>query len=187
MGKVRRYKKKLAKVALAEEKQHQQQQIQQPEKTDYMQLAEELLRLKKDDDKMSVCSVMKSIKSSGGEESLKLKKDAKRYLKHAFLMKKLEKTQKVIKKKKKKCNKNDETDEDDEDDNDEIGFSNQKVLNWPAGTGKETDSHFVPVKRHRKGQQKKMNTQLAKDLVTFSKKIKRTINVSNQSVTIDKL
>lgn len=61
--------------------------VEQSQQTNYLELAEELLNLKKDDDKMSVCSVMKSVKSSGGGESLKLKKDAKRYLKHAFLLK----------------------------------------------------------------------------------------------------
>lgn len=62
-------------------------QEEQPQQTDYLELAEELLNLKKDDDKMSVCSVMKSVKSSGGGESFKLKKNAKRCLKHAFLLK----------------------------------------------------------------------------------------------------
>lgn len=81
MGKVRRYKKKLAKVASGTN------DAGENEQTDYLELAEELLSLRKDDDKMSVCSVMKSVKSSGGSESLKLKKEAKRYLKHAFLLK----------------------------------------------------------------------------------------------------
>lgn len=85
MGKVRRYKKKLAKVAAGTNDTAGQEE--QPQQTDYLELAEELLSLKKDDDKMSVCSVMKSIKSSGGGESIKLKKNAKRCLKHAFLLK----------------------------------------------------------------------------------------------------
>lgn len=87
MGKVRRYKKKLAK-ANADPNDGGEQGAEKSQQTDYLELAEELLSLKKnDDDKMSVCSVMKSVKSSGGGESLKLKKDAKRYLKHAFLLK----------------------------------------------------------------------------------------------------
>jgi len=85
MGKVRRYKKKLAKATLTNDGCIQEEQTQQ---TDYLELAEELLNLRKDDDKMSISSVMKSVKSSGGNDSLKLKKDAKRYLKHAFLLKK---------------------------------------------------------------------------------------------------
>jgi hypothetical protein len=86
MGKVRRYKKKLAK-ANADQNDGGEQVTKQSQQTDYLELAEELLSLKKNDDKMSVCSVMKSVKSSGGGESLKLKKDAKRFLKHAFLLK----------------------------------------------------------------------------------------------------
>jgi len=86
MGKVRRYKKKLAKATLTNDDCIQEEQTQQ---TDYLELAEELLNLRKDDDKMSISSVMKSVKSSGGNDSLKLKKDAKRYLKHAFLLKSL--------------------------------------------------------------------------------------------------
>lgn len=85
MGKIRRYKRKLAKAASGTVDDEQKEE--QSRQTDYLELAEELLNLKKDNDKMSVCSVMKSIKSSGGDESLKLKKDAKRYLKHAFLLK----------------------------------------------------------------------------------------------------
>lgn len=85
MGKVRRYKKKLAKAASGTNNDGENKEESQH--TDYLELAEELLNLKKDDDKMSVCSVMKSVKSSGGGESLKLKKDAKRYLRHAFLLK----------------------------------------------------------------------------------------------------
>lgn len=85
MGKVRRYKKKLAKAA--SETNNDGENKEKSQQTDYLELAEELLSLKKDDDKMSVCSVMKSIKTSGGGESLKLKKDAKRYLRHAFLLK----------------------------------------------------------------------------------------------------
>lgn len=85
MGKVRRYKKKLAKAAAGTDDNGESEE--QSQQTNYLELAEELLNLKKDDDKMSVCSVMKSVKSSGGGESLKLKKDAKRYLKHAFLLK----------------------------------------------------------------------------------------------------
>lgn len=85
MGKVRRYKKKLAKAAAetngsGERDEHSQQ-------TDYLELAEDLLNLRKDDDKMSVCSVMKSAKSLYGGDPLNLKKDSKRYLKHAFLLK----------------------------------------------------------------------------------------------------
>jgi len=83
MGKVRRYKKKLAKASEGTTNE------EQPQQTNYLELAEELMQMKKDDDKMSVCSVMKSVKSCGGGESLKLKKDAKRYLKHAFLIKSL--------------------------------------------------------------------------------------------------
>jgi len=86
MGKVRRYKKKLAKAADGTTNRGNEEQ---PQQTNYLELAEELMRMKKDDDKMSVCSVMKSVKSCGGGESLKLKKDAKRYLKHAFLIKSL--------------------------------------------------------------------------------------------------
>lgn len=88
MGKVRRYKKKLARAAAGTNNEGGENE-EQSQQTDYLELAEELLSLKKDDDKMSVCSVMKSVKSSGGGESLKLKKDAKRYLKHAFLLKSL--------------------------------------------------------------------------------------------------
>lgn len=91
MGKMRRYKKKLARAAAGRNDGGDGETREQPQQTtDYMELAEELLNLKRDggnDDKMSVCSVMKSVKSSGGDESLKLKKDAKRYLKHAFLLK----------------------------------------------------------------------------------------------------
>lgn len=84
MGKVRRYKKKLAKAA-----EGTTNDGNGSEQTNYLSLAEELMKIKKDDDKMSVCSVMKSVKSCGGGESLKLKKDAKRCLKHAFLIKSL--------------------------------------------------------------------------------------------------
>jgi len=84
MGKVRRYKKKLAKAAEGTTNDGSGN-----EQTNYLSLAEELMKIKKDDDKMSVCSVMKSVKSCGGGESLKLKKDAKRCLKHAFLIKSL--------------------------------------------------------------------------------------------------
>nr|BAH71382.1 ACYPI004975 [Acyrthosiphon pisum] len=101
MGKVRRYKKKLAKAAEGTTN-VSGGNVEQPEQTNYLELAEELMRMKKDDDKMSVCSVMKSVKSCGGGESLKLKKDAKRYLKHAFLIKKLGVTQKKLKRRKKK-------------------------------------------------------------------------------------
>jgi hypothetical protein len=84
MGKVRRYKKKLAKAAEGTTNDGNGN-----EQTNYLSLAEELMKMKKDDDKMSVCSVMKSVKSCSGGESLKLKKDAKRCLKHAFLIKSL--------------------------------------------------------------------------------------------------
>lgn len=84
MGKVRRYKKKLAKAATGTGE--NDETGEQPGNVDYLELAEELLSIKKDDDKISVCSVMKSLKSNSGE-SLKLKKDSKRYLKHAILLK----------------------------------------------------------------------------------------------------
>ncbi|XP_050541655.1 uncharacterized protein LOC126905715 [Daktulosphaira vitifoliae] len=168
MGKVRRYKKKIAKVNLAEEK-----ITQVTEKTDYMQLAEELLRMKKDNDKMSVCSVMKSVKSSNGEECLKLKKDAKRYLKHAFLLKRLEKNQKGLKK-----NKNNDNEDDDSCDDDN-SFGNQKVLNWP--TGNKNEIYIAPAKKLRKGHQKKLNAQMAKDLVSFSKQIKKNVKHPRQN------
>jgi len=89
MGKVRRYKKKLAKAAVASgtNANDGDETVEQPQQTDYMDLAEQLLSFEKDDDKMSACSIMKSVKSVGGDESLKFKKDAKRYLKHAFLLK----------------------------------------------------------------------------------------------------
>lgn len=87
MGKVRRYKKKLAKAA--EGMTTDGAGNEEPQKTNYLELAEELMKMKKDDDKMSISSVMKSVKSCSGGESLKLKKDAKRYLKHAFLIKSL--------------------------------------------------------------------------------------------------
>lgn len=87
MGKVRRYKKKLSKAAaVTETNGGGGEPEERPQPVDYMALAEELMELKKNDDKMSVCSVMKSVKS-GGDESLKLKKDAKRFLKRAFLLK----------------------------------------------------------------------------------------------------
>lgn len=88
MGKMRRYKRKLAKAA-AETNGDSGAKEEQSQQTNYLELAEELLSMRKDDDKMSVCSVIKSVKSSSGGESLKLKKDAKRYLKHAFLLKSL--------------------------------------------------------------------------------------------------
>lgn len=86
MGKVRRYKKKLSKASAASTNDNGKPE-EQSLPVDYLALAEELMNLNKNDDKMSVCSVMKSVKSSGGDESLKLKKDAKRFLKRAFLLK----------------------------------------------------------------------------------------------------
>lgn len=86
MGKLRRYKKKLAKAAGAVKDDAVKNQ-EQLGNVDYLELAEELMSLKKDDDKMSVNSVVKSLKSNRAGESLTLKKDSKRYLKHAFLLK----------------------------------------------------------------------------------------------------
>lgn len=85
MGKVRRYKKKLAKAVAGTVESGETGE--QSGYVDYLELAEELMSLKKDDDKISVCSIMKSLKSNSAGESLKLKKDSKRYLKHAFLLK----------------------------------------------------------------------------------------------------
>lgn len=184
MGKVRRYKKKLAKAAAetndsGERDEHSQQ-------TDYLKLAEGLLDLRKDDDKMSVCSVMKSVKSLYNGDSLNLKKDSKRYLKHAFLLKSslmlflyttytfffkfivqkffffsgLEKTQKSISKKKKKSCKDDNSDDDDDDDKDcEVGAINKRELYWPTPTINYSE-HRKPLKKHGKGYQKKQNAQL---------------------------
>lgn len=84
MGKVRRYKKKLAALA-ATGTGETDKTGEQPGNVDCLELAVELMNLNKDDDKVSVCSVKKSLKSTG--ESLKLKKDTKRYLKHAMLIK----------------------------------------------------------------------------------------------------
>lgn len=169
MGKVRRYKKKLAKAA-----EGTTNDGSGSEQTNYLSLAEELMKIKKDDDKMSVCSVIKSVKSCGGGESLKLKKDAKRCLKHAFLIKKLGVTQKKLKKRKKKSNNDDDSDSDD-DDHGDIEMSNQKVLDWPVEKTNNSDTRIAPVKKHRKGCQKKQNAQLAKDLTLFSKKIKKQL------------
>ncbi|XP_025196754.1 uncharacterized protein LOC112595674 [Melanaphis sacchari] len=178
MGKVRRYKKKLAKAAEGTTNRESGN-----EQTNYLLLAEELMKMKKDDDKMSVCSVMKSVKSCGGGESLKLKKDAKRCLKHAFLIKKLGVTQKKLKKKKKKSNDDDSDNEDnDDDDNGDIEMSNQKVLDWPVGITNNSDTRVAPVKKHRKGFQKKQNAQLAKDLTLFSKKIKKQLKHPDQNI-----
>ncbi|CAH1709382.1 uncharacterized protein LOC114126254 [Aphis gossypii] len=174
MGKVRRYKKKLAKAA-----EGTTNDGNGSEQTNYLSLAEELMKIKKDDDKMSVCSVMKSVKSCGGGESLKLKKDAKRCLKHAFLIKKLGVTQKKLKKRKKKSNNDDDSDSDDCGD---IEMSNQKVLNWPVEKTNNSDTRIAPVKKHRKGFQKKQNAQLAKDLTLFSKKIKNQLKHPDQSI-----
>jgi len=68
MGKVRRYKKKLAKAAEGTTNISGGNEAQ-PEQTNYLELAEELMRMKKDV-KMSVFSVMKSVKSCGCGESL---------------------------------------------------------------------------------------------------------------------
>lgn len=88
MGKVRRYKKKLAKAAAAGTKRDSGELVEHSQRTsDYLELAEELLSLRKDDDKISVCSVVKGVKSISGDDQFKLKKDSKRYLKHAFLLK----------------------------------------------------------------------------------------------------
>uniref|UniRef100_A0A2S2PGJ7 Uncharacterized protein n=1 Tax=Schizaphis graminum TaxID=13262 RepID=A0A2S2PGJ7_SCHGA len=178
MGKVRRYKKKLAKAA-----EGTTNDINESEQTNYLSLAEELMKMKKDDDKMTVCSVMKSVKSCGGGESLKLKKDAKRCLKHAFLIKKLGVTQKKLKKRKKKSNNDNDSDDDDSDNNDDdVEMSNQKVLDWPVGNTNNSDTKIAPVKKHRKGFQKKQNAQLAKDLTLFSKKIKKQMKHPDKSI-----
>lgn len=184
MGKVRRYKKKLAKAAAGTNVEGMEKEEQQ---TDYLELAEELLSLRKDDDKMSVCSIMKSVKSSGGGESLKLKKDAKRYLKHAFLLKSLlfywniitlttlgiifiwptysfvlglENTQKKLSKNRKKKRSNIVENDDDDDNDDQVNISKQKVLNWPVGSTNNNEIRSAPAKKHRKGYQKKQNAQL---------------------------
>ncbi|XP_022171120.1 uncharacterized protein LOC111034288 [Myzus persicae] len=180
MGKVRRYKKKLAKAAEGSTNVDGGNE-EQSQQTNYLELAEELMQMKRDDDKMSVCSVMKSVKSCGGGESLKLKKDAKRYLKHAFLIKKLGVAQEKLKKRKKKSNKNDESDDDD-DNHGDVEMSNQKVLDWPVGRTNNGDKQIAPVKKHRKGCQKKQNAQLAKDLTLFSKKIKKQLKHPEQNV-----
>lgn len=78
MGKPRRYRKKLAKAAAANGEE------EEPRQTDYSELAEELWRLNEDDGNASVRSVMKTVKSGG--DPLKLKKDAKRCLRRAFLL-----------------------------------------------------------------------------------------------------
>lgn len=87
MGKTRRYKKKLARAAAAGTNDGGWTDEQQPRQTNYMELADELLSLKGDDGTTSVRSVMKSVKSGDGGESLKLKKEAKLFLKHALLLK----------------------------------------------------------------------------------------------------
>lgn len=180
MGKVRRYKKKLAKAAEGTTNDGCGNE-EQPQQTNYLELAEELMKMKKDDDKMSVCSVMKSVKSCDGGESLKLKKDAKRYLKHAFLIKKLGMTQKKLNKRKKKSN-NDDDGDNDNNDQDDVEMSNQRVLNWPVGKTNNNNIRGASNRKHRKGYQKKQNAQLAKDLTFFSKKIKKQLKHPDQNV-----
>jgi len=87
MGKTRRYKKKLARAVAAGADDGCGTDERQPRQTNYMELADELLSLKGDDGTTSVRSVMKSVKSGGGGESIRLKKEAKLFLKHALLLK----------------------------------------------------------------------------------------------------
>jgi len=66
-------------------------------------------------------------------------------------------TQKKLKKRKKKSNDNDDSDDDDE--HSDVEMSNQKVMDWPV---EKTNSNprGAPIKKHRKGCQKKQNAQL---------------------------
>jgi len=67
-------------------------------------------------------------------------------------------TQKKLNKRKKKSNDND--DSDDDNDHSDVEMSNQKVLDWPVGKTNNSNPRGAPVKKHRKGCQKKQNAQL---------------------------
>ncbi|VVC43568.1 Hypothetical protein CINCED_3A000304 [Cinara cedri] len=172
MGKVRRYKKKLAKTAAgpsgtAKNAEHQEKL----EKTYYLDLAEDIMNLKGRGDKMSVSTVVKNLKYQSGEESFTLKKEHKRNLRHAFLIKKLEKNQKRSNKKKEK-KKSDKDDGGVADTTSCLDESKLKVMSRPAGNTNNVVTQRVRPKKYIKGFQRKQNAILAKNLVLYSKKIK---------------
>jgi hypothetical protein len=71
-------------------------------------------------------------------------------------------TQKKLKKMKKKSNNDDDSDDDDNDD--DVEMSNQKVLDWPVGNTNHSDTKIAPVKKHRKGFQKKTKRPIVNNI-----------------------